>query len=293
MPEGIEVKILTECLDQQFSGKIIKKIEILSGRYIKHKLPDNFKEFEKDLPLKIVHIKCKGKFIYIECENDWYIFNTLGMTGIWQMYSDDHTRLSLEFTDKSILYFSDIRNFGTFKFVKGKEGLNKKLKELGLDIFSTKEFTDKNFIEKLDKYPEKTLPEVLMNQKLFSGIGNYIKAEALYHAKLSPHRTVNSLTEKEKKELFKKICYVVYTAYFAGNYYDIVDLTGEKIENLKNEKDFCKKRELSPKELKVKTPIKPYQFEVFHKDKDSLGNKVIKEETKDKRTTHWVPTIQV
>jgi formamidopyrimidine-DNA glycosylase len=71
---------------------------------------------------------------------------------------------------------------------------------LGL-IYSTQpNLIDQNFIEKLDKYPKKTLPEILMDQKMFSGIGNYIKSECLYRAKLNPHRTVNSISHLRKKK---------------------------------------------------------------------------------------------
>ena len=34
-------------------------------------------------------------------------------------------------------------------------------------------------------------------------------------------------------------------------------------------------------------------LKVYFQKEDPLGNKVIKEQTKDKRTTHWVPEIQI
>ena len=38
-----------------------------------------------------------------------------------------------------------------------------------------------------------------------------------------------------------------------------------------------------------------YQFslKVYNKNKDSLGNVVKRVQTEDKRTTHWVPAVQV
>lgn len=289
MPEGIEVKILTECLDNIISGKKLTNIKFTSGRYTKHGPPDGFKIFEKALPLKVLSVGCKGKFIYFTLENGWYIFNTLGLTGSWEFKEDTHTRAILQF-DGFPIYFSDMRNFGTIKFVNDIAVLHKKINTLGLDIFNPAEFNEKNFIEKLDKFPKKTLPEVLMDQKLFSGIGNYIKSECLYRAKLNPHRTVNSLSLAEKKELFDKIKYVVYTAYFGGNFYAVADITGIKIE--KSKENQCKKRSLTPKYLGIKKPTKDYEFQVYQMDKDPLGNPIISETTKDKRTTHWVPAIQ-
>lgn len=289
MPEGIEVKILTECLDTLIVGKEINSVSFVSGRYVTHGVPDGFKAFEKALPLKILSVGCKGKFIYFTLEGGWYIFNTLGLTGSWEFKSDAHTRVIIK-VDNSNIYFSDMRNFGTFKFVNDFKILQKKIDTLGLDIFNPVEFNELNFIKKLDKFPKKTLPEVLMDQKLFSGIGNYIKSECLYRAKLNPHRIVNSLTIAEKKELFDKIKYVVYTAYFGGNFYAVADLTGIKIEKSKEKQ--CKKRSLTPKFLGIKKPTKDYEFQVYQMNKDPLGNPITSETTKDKRTTHWVPAIQ-
>lgn len=291
MPEGIEVKILTECLDTIIAGKSIKSISFVSGRYITHGLPDNFKAFEKELPLKVISVGCKGKFIYFTLERGWYIFNTLGLTGSWEFKQDTHTRVIVKLSDfNSNIYFSDMRNFGTLKFVNDANILQKKINTLGLDIFNPSEFNEKNFIQKLDKYPKKTLPEVLMDQKLFSGIGNYIKSESLYRAKLNPHRLISTLSLNEKKELHDKIKYVVYTAYYGGNFYAVADLTGIKIE--KSKENLCKKRTLTPKFLGIKKPTKNYEFQVYQMDKDPLGNPIITETTKDKRTTHWVPAIQ-
>ena len=36
-----------------------------------------------------------------------------------------------------------------------------------------------------------------------------------------------------------------------------------------------------------------FQFKVYQLKKDLLGHNVIKIDTKDKRTTHWVPEVQI
>ena len=41
-----------------------------------------------------------------------------------------------------------------------------------------------------------------MNQKNVSGIGNYLKAECLYDAKISPHRFCSQITIEESNKLF-------------------------------------------------------------------------------------------
>jgi formamidopyrimidine-DNA glycosylase len=80
MPEGPEILFMIDSL-QKFKNNNLNSIKIIGGRYKRHNLPTNFKLFNKNLPSKINHIKCKGKFIYIILENEWCIWITLGMTG--------------------------------------------------------------------------------------------------------------------------------------------------------------------------------------------------------------------
>ena len=92
MPEGPEVKLLVIELNKILKNKVLFDIELLSGRYIKK--PDNFDNFINNLPLKIIEVKNRGKFIYFILENNWFIFNTLGMTGNWTIMENvKHNRL--------------------------------------------------------------------------------------------------------------------------------------------------------------------------------------------------------
>jgi len=273
MPEGPEVKRLTNQLNLSVRSSGLNKIEILSGRYTK-KLPEGFQEFSKLFPIYLSEAKCKGKFIYITTTTDWTIWNTLGMSGSWLLgYGDTeskhkHLRVKFTYTDTNSIYFKDMRNFGTLKFVKGKDKLESKLKSLGPDILE-EEISDAWFKAKLMKYHKKTLPEVLMDQKVLAGIGNYIKAEALYLAKLSPNRTCASLSDEEIHQLKKAIYSVAQESYESGGstFRTYSDFYGQK----GNFSD---------------------RFMVYGKKVDPQGHKVVKTETKDKRTTHWVPALQ-
>ena len=202
MPEGPEVKILVDQLKQKLNNSNIISLNINSGRYSKKK-PDNYDNFTNSLPTKINSINCKGKFIWFEMENGWMIWNTLGMTGGWKNVKTKYSHLTL-LTEKEgqdlELYFDDYRNFGTFKFMNNKSDLNKKLKDLGCDVLGnefTKDYCFKVLNKKINQ--NKTLPQVLMNQKLFCGVGNYLKSEILYQCKISPHRLIEDLTDNEKR----------------------------------------------------------------------------------------------
>lgn len=108
-----------------------------------------------------------------------------------------------------------------------------------------------------------------MDQSVISGVGNYVKAEALYLAELSPHRTVGSLTLAETDVLHQQIINVMKAAYNTGG------ATFSTYRNPDGSRGNAQQR-----------------FVVYGNKVDPLGNPVIKEETRDGRTTHWCPTIQ-
>lgn len=218
MPEGAEVKRIAYQLNDLISKKEISDIQIISGRYKTHSPPKGFSKISSFLsPIKIESVNCKGKFIWFSFANDSEIsiWNTLGMTGSWSKAKTDHSRIILSFTDKSEVYFNDIRNFGTLNFSFSKKELEEKLLSLGPDMLSSPP-TAEEFSKIIKKHGKKTLPEVLMNQKNISGVGNYVKAESLYLAKIAPERICSSLSEKEILDLKDSIEKVLRTSYNSG-----------------------------------------------------------------------------
>jgi DNA-formamidopyrimidine glycosylase len=266
MPEGPEVKVLVKELNNKLKNKNLNNINILGGRYKKKD-----KKFIEALPLKILEIKCKGKFIYFVMEKEWYIFNTLGLTGKWTINDLKHNNLLFSINDTindMKIYYNDIRNFGTFKFVNDNNILEKKLKTLGNDILE-KDFTKEYVLKILNnkKKFNKTIVEILMNQKLFCGLGNYLKSEILYESKISPHRLLKDIGEKEKLLLFKNIKKISNKFYIEGSSYKT---SLNNIELINNE-----------------------NFKVYKLKKDINNYNVIRETTKDKRTSFWVNEIQL
>lgn len=266
MPESPEVKVITDQLHQKLTGHTVTSFQILGGRFSKENI-SSLEEIRDYLPLKIEYIKCKGKFIYWKLGYDWFLWNTLGMTGEWSSTKTKHAAFSVCFND-NIIYFNDIRHFGTIKFSQGEKELAAKLNSLGPDILSEPPSRDE-FYKIIHRY-DKSIAEILMDQKILSGIGNYIKAESLYRAKISPWRSASSLSKKESESLYEALRDVVQSSYSLGG------------NSLKDYKDVNGKEGSYSNFLLV-----------YGKKRDPLGFPVIREETLDKRTTWWVKEIQV
>ena len=214
MPEGPECKILVDSLNKKLKNKYITKIEIYSGRYHHHSKPKNFDKLNKLLPLKVKNINVYGKFIWYEFENtNLTLWNTLGLTGWYQSKEDKHNHIGFFYKknkEEKVLYFNDIRNFGTF-IIDTKENLDKKLKKFGPDILDKKDNTNV-FIE-LARKSKKSICEILLDQKIATGSGNYLRADALYLSKINPFKKVKELSNDELKDLYDSLRQLAWYHY--------------------------------------------------------------------------------
>tara|TARA_Y100001963_G_scaffold50095_1_gene70158 strand:- start:192 stop:1013 length:822 start_codon:yes stop_codon:yes gene_type:complete len=272
MPEGAEVRIISEDLAKKIGTRKIQGISPVSGRYTKksisglHHVHDAVKEKGS---VRVIGVGVKGKLIFFILSDDLFLLNTLGMTGGWsEEESHKYGRVRFDFDVGSPVFFTDMRNFGTLKIVKGKREFLKKLDSLGPDMLN-EDVSFEQFLSALDKKPHWPICKTLMNQSVVCGVGNYVKAEALYRSKISPHRLVGSLSSSEISLLHKEIKGVLSRAYKAmgASIRDYTNLDGKKGDAAS-------------------------QFLVYGKKRDPAGNEVIKETTQDGRTTHWVPNVQ-
>ena len=185
MPELAEVKIVAEGLHSRFGGHKLLKATVIGGKFSKQ--PDLFDQLAPHYPLTLDCVQNKGKFLYWCLDNNLYAFCSLAMTGSFGAQTK-HSALRFEF-DNGDIHFNDIRHFGSFKIVKGKEELDNKLNSLGWDCL-LKPAIPEWLLPKLRKKNHKTIVEVMLDQSIFCGCGNYLRAEILYRSSINPFRLV-------------------------------------------------------------------------------------------------------
>ena len=267
MPEGPEVRKIAETVAERVSGRTLISIEVLSGRYLDKK-PGGLTFFTNALPKRVVGAGAHGKFMYWILDDELSIWSTLGMTGCWEKDATKHSRVKFTLNDGSI-FFSDQRNFGTLKFVRGKFKLIEKLKSLGPDMLAD-DISDELFMKRLKENQAWEITQALMDQAVIAGVGNYIKADALWLAKISPHRMICDLSDEELSNLNRCIKQIMRESYQSA---------GATIKTYKNFDDHQNER--------------GRKFLVYNQKTDPDGNQVVKELTEDNRTTHWCPSVQV
>lgn len=259
MPEGPEVKVVTNQLNKLLKNTYLKNIQIIKGPFqnFKKSLNKNLSKYFNHKVIKIKEVLCKGKFIYfvliIPVNHSYqylYIGHHLGMTGQWLTNPQDakHILITLNYFKKyhgklteNIIYYNDARHFGKFTLLN-KEQLDKKLNSLGPDVLNN--FSQNVFV-KLLKNPNiqnKLIVNVLNNQKIISGLGNYLRADILYTAKVSPKKKVHELTNLEIIRIYKAIKKISMKSYLENgtNFgrYDPLIYEKKKAPNGKTIKTF-------------------------------------------------------
>ncbi len=245
MPEVIEVKEYSDFIVKKIKNKKCKKINILSGRYKKHGPFQGYKSLLSQLPLQVSTVNSKGKFMYISFDNDLHIGITLGLTGGWffkpnglstkdtkkYIHGLDGARyvesdiekyrmsalkhLNVEFVfENGSLYFYDQLSFGTISIFPSSQDLQKKLNTIGLDIMdpnTTFEMFQEALLHKSNL--SLAIGNALMNQKYISGIGNYLRADALWLSKINPFTKTKDLSTIQLKKIYHHVRILIWGQY--------------------------------------------------------------------------------
>jgi formamidopyrimidine-DNA glycosylase len=161
------------------------------------------------------------------------------------------------------LWFKDQLHFGTLKLVNATE-LERKLGELGCDVLvglgKEGALSPSQWESLCAKRASWTFPKLLMDQKSISGVGNYLKSEILFKARISPHRLISSCGDDELERVYEAV----------------VTIPRWALET----------------KLRMGLAIRGrFNMKIYRK-KIVEGFVVKREKTSDNRTTHWVPELQ-
>ena len=272
MPEGPECRHITDCLQQMVVGKQLLEVSILGGRYLRHGPFQGYQDFNNTLQHNLImveNVNCHGKFIYWKFNNKYSLWNTLGMSGQWTSTLDKHCHIEFKFQDGQIVYFRDIRNFGTLKLVDNPSLLETKLHGLGTDILDNTPLELDSCLSIFNRRKKWNICKLLMDQSYFSGVGNYIKSEALYSAKINPFSLVEDLSVQQLYTLYQAIREVAHNRYRSK---------GASFQTFQD-----------PDRNKGKYS---YQFKVYGQTQVNI-HQVKRDVTPDKRSTYWVPEVCV
>ena len=246
MPELPEVETVRIGLQSLLPGRIVAREA--------HDWPKGFPNSDADVAAFLVgatvlQVRRRAKVLLIDLNTNYSLVIHLKMTGQLVFRSvtaafgaghpnaslvgdlpDKSTRVTLEFTDGSKLFFNDQRKFGWMRLMPTPEVEN-------LDFFQkvgpeplAADFTAAKFIERLQRRKKSGIKAVLLDQTVVAGIGNIYADESLWAAKIHPETTVQNVPPAKLQTLFAGLQAVLRLSIQKGGSTDrnYVDAEGKR-----------------------------------------------------------------
>lgn len=294
MPEVVEVHLTSLYLQMKLKNKYLTNINITGGRYKANTIP-GLNNLSKNFPIKIKSVSSYGKLMYFNLDNKFFILSTFGLTGMWGFDKMTHSDVEFEIEDVGTLYYTDQMHYGTLSIIDDKSVLDKKIKKLSPDFLTTN-FSCVDFFKRIQNYSKQSeyIVVTLMKQQggLGSGIGNYLVAEILFNAKISPYTKISDFDKKLSDTLCMSIKKVIKIAYLKSDvgyfshisddvYNFIVKFRKKLEENPDSKYNYHKSIDIGKNKFK---------FNVYMQSKNNSDVK--KSIIVKGRTTYWNPKVQ-
>ena len=218
MPELPEVEVVKRSLTSKIQKLVVEKITVKDEK-LRYRI--NKKKLKILLGLKIIKILRRSKFLLFVFEKNIVMLVHLGMTGkfffinekaikhktsfyynIDESKDNKHNRLIFSLSKRQKLIYNDVRKFGFIKILdKGQLQYNLHLKNLGPEplgnSFDFKYF--KNYLINRNR----TIKDILMDQKFVSGLGNIYVNEVLFLSKVKPTKKTYLIKNNEIHKIIK------------------------------------------------------------------------------------------
>ena len=198
MPEGPEIRRAADRLAEAIVGK-----PLVSAWFAAPAL----KRFAKTLPShRIVAIEPHGKALLTRFDHGWTLYSHNQLYGVWKVagagdrpQTTRSLRVALETADRAILLYSasDVAMWRDADLPR-----HPFLSKLGPDVLDPA--LDADAVERRLRDPRfrgRSLAALLLDQGFLAGMGNYLRAEVLFEAELSPRRRPADLDDDQRRRL--------------------------------------------------------------------------------------------
>lgn len=232
MPELPEVETCRRVLRRVLQGHKIVDVDAVPDTIVFGNHPPE--EIRQALLGRVVNeIGRHGKFWWIEFDSHPWLYGHLGMSG-WirelgeptarlrehgkKPLDDDNGRprfLKLLLTSETgaRVCLTDGRRLARV-WLGNDPGNQKPIQGLGPDVFENPRSSDE--VHAILKKRTAPIKALLLDQKLFAGIGNYLADEVLFQSGIAPSRLGKDTSKDEVELLLSKITSVIRTAIEVG-----------------------------------------------------------------------------
>lgn len=265
MPELPEVETIKLGLATLLPGRVIKSAD--------YDWPKSFPNAPADVSkfvanAQVTEVKRRAKVLIIELSTNYSLVIHLKMTGqlvfrapevqfgaghpndsLIHALPDRSTRVTLEFTDDSRLFFNDQCKFGWMRLIPTPEVMNLDFfKKVGPEPLNA-DFTWQELRDRLMRRKNTSIKAAILDQTVVAGVGNIYADESLWGAKIHPATLVRDVPAAKFHKLYDELVFVLRLSIEKGGSTDknYVDAEGKRGSYLSFARVFRREGQTCPR----------------------------------------------
>ena len=246
MPELPEVETVRRGLAELLPGRLVARAMVFDSPKSFPNAPSDVEQFLYGA--HVTAVRRRAKVLMIDLDTRYSLVVHLKMTGQLifrgaQSFAGGHpndsligelpdrsTRVQIEFSDGSRLFFNDQRKFGWVKLLPTDEVKNLPfMQKVGPEPLDPNTRAE-DFIQRIRRRQNSMIKPAFLDQAVIAGVGNIYADEALWAAQIHPQTRVRNVSDQHLNTLFNELRQILQLSIDQGGSTDrnYVDAEGRK-----------------------------------------------------------------
>ena len=246
MPELPEVETVRRGLAELLPGRVVARAMVFDSPKSFPNAPSDVEQFLYGA--RVTAVRRRAKVLMIDLDTRYSLVVHLKMTGQLifrgaQSFAGGHpndsligelpdrsTRVQIEFSDGSRLFFNDQRKFGWVKLLPTDEVKNLPfMQKVGPEPLDPNTRAE-DFIQRIRRRQNSMIKPAFLDQAVIAGVGNIYADEALWAARIHPQTRVRNVSDQQLNTLFNELRQILQLSIDQGGSTDrnYVDAEGRK-----------------------------------------------------------------
>ena len=246
MPELPEVETVRCGLAELLPGRVVARAMVFDSPKSFPNAPADVEQFLYGS--RVTAVRRRAKVLMIDLDTRYSLVVHLKMTGQLifrgaQSFAGGHpndsligelpdrsTRVQIEFSDGSRLFFNDQRKFGWVKLLPTDEVKNLPfMQKVGPEPLDPNTRAE-DFIQRIRRRQNSMIKPAFLDQAVIAGVGNIYADEALWAAHIHPQMRVRNVSDQQLNTLFNELRHILQLSIDQGGSTDknYVDAEGRK-----------------------------------------------------------------
>ncbi len=220
MPELPEVETARRLSEEHLVGKRVAGIDVRLPKILRDSPVSTTDVF---IDATLIDARRRAKVMTLDFSNDFSLMLHFKLAGQWAIFLPDDTRhvaghphpkpdgeyphksthASITFEDETIVYYSDIRQFGWWRIME-TDAVTEALNAFGYGPEATSDL-DVNGLADAMLRRGISIKALLLDQSFIAGLGNIYVDEVLWRARVHPAAPANAISTVKRRAIVREI----------------------------------------------------------------------------------------